>query len=367
MLTPDTYAAAARPRPARAPGGPRRHGDGPPARHLRGRQVRPGRHRLRGRPAPHRRHPRRARPGRPGGARASTGTSSSTSTRTSTGSSRPCSTSGSADRDDVCVVGDPAQTIYSFTGASPEHLLGFRTRHPRRPRRRAGAQLPLDARRSSGWPTSCCAARAAAGAPARSSCAPSATTAPSPSCSSPTTTPPRRTTSPRASRHSSTAGTPPSEVAVLFRTNGQSEAVRVGARRAGHPLPRPRRRALLLAQGGPRRHRPHARSGALRRRRGAPARPRARRAPRGRLDARGPARPAVPPASAGSPSRRSPPSPTTSSPPTPRPACPPSCASSRSGPPPSTHRPSRASPSPRCTPPRASSGAPSSSSAAPTG
>ena len=34
------------------------------------------------------------------------------------------------DRDDVCVVGDPAQTIYSFTGASPEHLLGFRTRHP---------------------------------------------------------------------------------------------------------------------------------------------------------------------------------------------------------------------------------------------
>ena len=34
------------------------------------------------------------------------------------------------ERDDVCVVGDPAQTIYSFTGASPEHLLGFRARHP---------------------------------------------------------------------------------------------------------------------------------------------------------------------------------------------------------------------------------------------
>ena len=34
------------------------------------------------------------------------------------------------DRDDVCVVGDPAQTIYSFTGASPEHLLGFRSRFP---------------------------------------------------------------------------------------------------------------------------------------------------------------------------------------------------------------------------------------------
>jgi DNA helicase-2/ATP-dependent DNA helicase PcrA len=34
------------------------------------------------------------------------------------------------DRHDVCVVGDPAQTIYSFTGASPQHLLEFRRRHP---------------------------------------------------------------------------------------------------------------------------------------------------------------------------------------------------------------------------------------------
>ena len=33
-------------------------------------------------------------------------------------------------RSDVCVVGDASQTIYSFTGASPQHLLGFRTKHP---------------------------------------------------------------------------------------------------------------------------------------------------------------------------------------------------------------------------------------------
>ncbi|HOF62825.1 MAG TPA: ATP-dependent DNA helicase UvrD2 [Dermatophilaceae bacterium] len=33
-------------------------------------------------------------------------------------------------RDDLCVVGDPAQTIYSFTGATPEHLLGFPRRFP---------------------------------------------------------------------------------------------------------------------------------------------------------------------------------------------------------------------------------------------
>ncbi len=33
-------------------------------------------------------------------------------------------------RDELCVVGDPAQTIYSFTGATPEHLLTFRARYP---------------------------------------------------------------------------------------------------------------------------------------------------------------------------------------------------------------------------------------------
>jgi DNA helicase-2/ATP-dependent DNA helicase PcrA len=33
-------------------------------------------------------------------------------------------------RDDLCVVGDDYQTIYAFTGASPEHLLGFTERFP---------------------------------------------------------------------------------------------------------------------------------------------------------------------------------------------------------------------------------------------
>jgi DNA helicase-2/ATP-dependent DNA helicase PcrA len=35
-----------------------------------------------------------------------------------------------ADRDDVCVVGDDYQCIYTFTGASPDHLLGFTDRYP---------------------------------------------------------------------------------------------------------------------------------------------------------------------------------------------------------------------------------------------
>ncbi|PRY02018.1 ATP-dependent helicase [Allonocardiopsis opalescens] len=34
------------------------------------------------------------------------------------------------ERDDLCVVGDPNQTIYSFTGATPGYLTGFSVRHP---------------------------------------------------------------------------------------------------------------------------------------------------------------------------------------------------------------------------------------------
>lgn len=34
------------------------------------------------------------------------------------------------DRQEVCVVGDPSQTIYTFTGASARHLLEFPRRHP---------------------------------------------------------------------------------------------------------------------------------------------------------------------------------------------------------------------------------------------
>ncbi|MFI5616398.1 ATP-dependent DNA helicase UvrD2 [Streptomyces sp. NPDC051567] len=34
------------------------------------------------------------------------------------------------ERDNLCVVGDASQTIYSFTGATPDHLLNFRTRYP---------------------------------------------------------------------------------------------------------------------------------------------------------------------------------------------------------------------------------------------
>jgi len=46
-------------------------------------------------------------------------------------------------RDALCVVGDPSQTIYSFTGASPKHLLDFPRRYPRCQHRPAGPRLPV--------------------------------------------------------------------------------------------------------------------------------------------------------------------------------------------------------------------------------
>ncbi|HXD28875.1 MAG TPA: ATP-dependent DNA helicase UvrD2 [Arthrobacter sp.] len=36
-------------------------------------------------------------------------------------------------RDELCVVGDASQTIYSFTGATPAHLLNFTVEHPQAP------------------------------------------------------------------------------------------------------------------------------------------------------------------------------------------------------------------------------------------
>ena len=49
------------------------------------------------------------------------------------------------DRDDLCVVGDDYQSIYAFTGAGPEHLLGMPASVPARAGLPARGELPLDA------------------------------------------------------------------------------------------------------------------------------------------------------------------------------------------------------------------------------
>ena len=124
-------------RPGRRPPStaPRRPGfdraDGRPAHlGLRGRQDRARRHRLRGRPAHARRHAEHA---------------AATSPTTVRGQYRLFVVDEYQDvsplqqflldqwlggRDELCVVGDPSQTIYSFTGATPHHLLDFPATHP---------------------------------------------------------------------------------------------------------------------------------------------------------------------------------------------------------------------------------------------
>ena len=74
-----------------------------------------------------------------------TGRSRSTSTRTSTCSSRPPRSRGSARATYLCVVGDDYQSIYAFTGASPERTSWDAVAVPERNRRPTGAKLPFDA------------------------------------------------------------------------------------------------------------------------------------------------------------------------------------------------------------------------------
>ncbi len=121
-------------------------------------------------------------------------------------------------RDELCVVGDPAQTIYSFAGATPRHLTGFPGRYPHATvvrlvrdyrstpqvvalanglMKRGGGAVELVAQRPSGpavaFQTYPDTAAEAAGVADRIAAL-------------------------------SEAGTPFKEIAVLYRTNGQSEA-----------------------------------------------------------------------------------------------------------------------------------------------
>ena len=49
------------------------------------------------------------------------------------------------DRDDLCVVGDPRQVIYSFTGATPDYLTGFTAEFPGADGGPPGPRLPVHA------------------------------------------------------------------------------------------------------------------------------------------------------------------------------------------------------------------------------
>src|SRR6476469_7602338 len=141
-------------------------------------------------------------------------------------------------RDELCVVGDASQTIYPFTGAPPKHLLGFKTMYPEAhvvklirdyrstPQVVRLANDLLGGRRSGGpvadaaWatPLQLVAQRPAGPAPRFTECSDDEAEA---------------ATVAVKIRALLDAGTPASQIAVLFRTNGQSEAYEQALASAG--------------------------------------------------------------------------------------------------------------------------------------
>jgi DNA helicase-2/ATP-dependent DNA helicase PcrA len=138
------------------------------------------------------------------------------------------------ERDDVCVVGDPAQTIYSFTGASPRHLLEFPTRHSGartvrlvrnyRSSPQIVALANLVVRGPSGAMRSNAVQLQAQGA---DGVAPSLTAYPD--------DPGEAVAVAADIAQRVAAGVAPSQIAVLFRTNGQSEVFESALADAGIP------------------------------------------------------------------------------------------------------------------------------------
>ncbi|MGW0150470.1 ATP-dependent DNA helicase UvrD2 [Streptomyces sp. NPDC004822] len=138
------------------------------------------------------------------------------------------------DRDSLCVVGDASQTIYSFTGATPDHLLDFRTRHP-------GATVvklvrdyrstPQVVRLANGLLSQ---ARGRA-ADHRLELVSQRDPGPEPVYTEYTDEPAEAEGAARRIRDLMDAGVPAAEIAVLFRTNSQSETYEQALADAGIP------------------------------------------------------------------------------------------------------------------------------------
>jgi DNA helicase-2/ATP-dependent DNA helicase PcrA len=131
------------------------------------------------------------------------------------------------ERDDVCVVGDAAQTIYSFTGATPQHLLEFPRRYPH-------ARVVHLVRNYRSTPQIVALAnlmvRAGQGRTGASGADPLQLRAQGPDGPAPSLTAYGDDSAEAAGvargiKDLVTRGTPASQVAVLFRTNAQSAAL----------------------------------------------------------------------------------------------------------------------------------------------
>ncbi|MGW3265398.1 ATP-dependent DNA helicase UvrD2 [Streptomyces sp. NPDC001056] len=138
------------------------------------------------------------------------------------------------DREDLCVVGDASQTIYSFTGATPDHLLDFRARHP-------GATVVKLVRDYRSTPQ---VVRLANGllaqahgraADHRLELVSQRPSGPDPVYTEYTDEPAEAEGAARRIRELIDAGVPAAEIAVLFRTNSQSETYEQALADAGVP------------------------------------------------------------------------------------------------------------------------------------
>jgi DNA helicase-2/ATP-dependent DNA helicase PcrA len=121
------------------------------------------------------------------------------------------------DRDDLCVVGDPNQTIYSFAGATPEHLLGFTRRFP------DAVVVRLERDYRSTPQVVELANRLVGATPARLRLIGQRAPGPAPTFSEFDDEPAEAAAVAARCRALVDAGTSPAEIAVLFRVNAQSE------------------------------------------------------------------------------------------------------------------------------------------------
>ncbi|MFJ6541466.1 ATP-dependent DNA helicase UvrD2 [Streptomyces sp. NPDC091385] len=138
------------------------------------------------------------------------------------------------ERDSLCVVGDASQTIYSFTGATPDHLLDFRERHP-------GATVVKLVRDYRSTPQ---VVRLANGllaqahgraADHRLELISQRGSGPEPVYVEYTDEPAEAEGAARRIRELIDAGVPAAEIAILFRTNSQSETYEQALADAGVP------------------------------------------------------------------------------------------------------------------------------------
>jgi len=138
------------------------------------------------------------------------------------------------DRDSLCVVGDASQTIYSFTGATPDHLLDFRTRHP-------GATVVKLVRDYRSTPqvvhlaNGLLAQASGRAADHRLELVSQRAPGPEPVYTEYTDEPAEAEGAARRIRELLAAGVQAAEIAVLFRTNAQSETYEQALADAGVP------------------------------------------------------------------------------------------------------------------------------------